>query len=260
MPDAGRSPKGPGGVVTERSSWADPAGRGLAPAGSAPSIDEAAVLLRDWGFLAHADLPNEPGDAYLLVAIRDHPTFAHFDPEQVEFWVNRGPAGHERGTRHTIWRTTHLPLSIAFSWGTIRIIDRLGISNEYITFGGHLEAAERSNATLCVFRSPAPLLRRGGHSQESDPGSFDFAAFFGRVMIAIDYVPGFEALAATTSPLGRYAACVADFADRYGRSADLRATRPDLWELVRKEQARLTHDHADAWAEGLVFREAAALD
>jgi hypothetical protein len=225
-----------------------------------PSIEEAAALVQDWGFLAHADLPNEPGDAYLVVAIRDQPTFTHFDPEQIEFWVNHGPAGHERGTRRTIWRTTRLPLSVPFSWGTIRIVDRLGVSNEYVTFGGVLEAVDRSGMTLCLFRSPAPLLRRGGHSQESDPASFDFAAFFGRVLLAIDYVPGFEALAATTSPLGRYAACVGYFAARYGRSADLRRARPDLWELVRSEGTRLARDHAEAWAEGERFRGAAGLD
>ena len=242
-----------------REALIDPATARLA-AGRSPSIEEAAALIRDWGFVAHADLPNEAGDAYLLVAIRDQPSFTHFDPEQVEFWVNRGPAGHERGTRQTIWRTSKLPISIPFSWGTIRIVDRLGISNEYITFGGDLEAVDQAGLTLCIFRSPAPLLRRGGHSQESDPGSFDFAGFFGRVMIAIDYVPGFEALAATTSPLGRYAACVAHFATRYSHSADLRAARPELWNLVRSEQARLSRDQAAAWAEGRAFREAAGLD
>jgi hypothetical protein len=245
--------------VTPRDALIDPVS-GPPTTGRSPSIDEAAALVRDWGFLAHADLPNEPGDAYLVVAIRDQPTLTHFDPEQVEFWVNRGPAGHERGTRQTIWRTTGLPISIPFSWGTIRIIDRLGISNEYITFGGLLEAVDQPGMTLCIFRSPAPLLRRGGHSQESDPGSFDFAAFFGRVMIAIDYVPGFEALASTTSPLGRYAACVAHFAERYSHSADLRSARPELWNLIRAEQTRLSRDHAAAWAEGRAFREAAGLD
>jgi hypothetical protein len=245
--------------MTSRDAVADP-DRGGSVSGRSPSLDEAAALLHDWGFLAHADLPNQPGDAYLLVALRDHPTFAHFDPEQVELWVNRGPAGHERGTRQTIWRTTKLPLSIPFSWGTIRIIDRLGVSNEYVTFGGELEAVEQPGMTLCVFRSPAPLLRRGGHSQESDPASFDFAAFFGRVLLAIDYVPGFEALAATTSPLGRYSACVAHFGERYRRSPDLRAARPEIWNLIRSEEARLSRDYAAAWAEGQAFREAAGLD
>lgn len=234
------------------------AGPGIA-AGS-PSIAEAASLVRDWGFVAHADLPNAPGDAYLIVALRDQPTLTHFDPEQIEFWVTRGPAGHERGTRQTMWRTSTLPVSKPFSWGTIRIVDRLGISNEYITFGGQLEAVEQPGMTLCVFRSPAPILRRGGHSQDSDLGSFDFASFFGRLMIAIDYVAGFEALAATTSPMGRYAACIAHFAARYSHSADLRAARPELWELIRAEQTRLSREQPAAWAEGRVFREASGLD
>ncbi len=53
------------------------------------SIDPklAAELLADWGFLADPDLPNRPGPAFLLVAIRAKPTLRHYDPELVEYWV-----------------------------------------------------------------------------------------------------------------------------------------------------------------------------
>ena len=34
----------------------------------------AARLLAEWGFLAHPDLPNQSGDAYLLVALRNRAT------------------------------------------------------------------------------------------------------------------------------------------------------------------------------------------
>ena len=65
----------------------------------------AADQLADWGFLAHADLPDGAGDAYLLVALRDLPTFRHFDPERVELWVTRGG----RGVPLVITRSTPVP-------------------------------------------------------------------------------------------------------------------------------------------------------
>ena len=43
--------------------------------------------LADWGFLANPDLPDRPGPAELLVAIRPRPSFRHFDPEIVEYWA-----------------------------------------------------------------------------------------------------------------------------------------------------------------------------
>ena len=65
------------------------------------SIDPklASELLADWGFLADPDLPDRPGPAFLLVAIRAKPTLRHYDPELVEYWIT-GPKGH--GVRETI--------------------------------------------------------------------------------------------------------------------------------------------------------------
>jgi hypothetical protein len=119
----------------------------------------AAPLLADLGFLASPDLPDRPGPAYLLVAIREVPTLRHYDPEVVEYWVTE--AG--RGTRRTLGRETRLPIETEFSWGLIRIVDRLRVTNEYLTFGGRLSAAAVDGAVIAVFTSPAPLLRRGGH-------------------------------------------------------------------------------------------------
>jgi hypothetical protein len=230
--------------------------------GAAPRLtpEAAAERLADWGFLARADLPNVPGNAHLIVGIRDQPTFRHFDPESVEFWVSTGASGQERGSRVVIHRTTPLPIERPFSWGMIRITDRLGISNDYVGFGGWLSAAEVNGMTVCVFSSPAPILRRGGHSQLADPGSFDLAAWFGRVMIAVDYTPGFEGRVATASPLGRYCAFIADFMERRGRSPELRASAGDLWPMLRDESRRLQHEQPEAWAEGMAIRAAAAVD
>jgi hypothetical protein len=58
-------------------------------------LAEAAARLADLGFLASPDLPDRPGPAFLLVALRDRATLRHYDPEIVEYWVTR----EGRGTR-----------------------------------------------------------------------------------------------------------------------------------------------------------------
>jgi hypothetical protein len=208
----------------------------------------AAGQLADWGFLAHADLPDGAGDAYLLVALRDRPTFRHFDPERVELWVTRGG----RGVRLGITRSTP-DLDLAFSWGTVRIVDRLGVSNEYVVFGGRLTAARIAGMVVVSLVSPAPILRRGGHSQGWDEAAVDLAAFFGRIMVAVDYVPGFETRIAEADPVARYAAFVSDCLTRYGAAGLLRRARPALWRLIRSEAVRLRTSDPAAWAAGVTL-------
>lgn len=215
---------------------------------------EAAGLLDDWGFLAHSDLPNDAGDAYLLVALRDDPTLRHFDAERVELWVTRGA----RGARLTVSRTTR-PLETEFSWGTIAIVDRLGISNEYVSFGGHLSVAEINGMTVVSLVSSAPILRRGGHSQGWDEAAVDLAAFFGRILIAVDYVPGFEAKIAGARPGACYAGFVAETTARFRRSGALRGAHAALWMLLRGEERRLRQDHPDDWTDGVALAVDAGL-
>ena len=209
-------------------------------------VAHAASLLADWGFLAEPDLPDRPGPAYLLVALRDRPTLRHYDPELVEYWVSE----HGRGTKRELTRHSPLPLETDFSWGIIRIVDRLAVSNEYVTFGGHLSAAEVDGMTVAVFTSDAPLLRRGGHSQGWDHGAEALAAFFGKLLIAVDFTPGFEARAAAVDPLTRYAAFLSDLVGRYPRAPVLRDQHPELWILLQSEARRLAIDHPSEWTAG----------
>ena len=231
----------------------------MTPAGPVPlsaPIDPAvaAERLADWGFLAHPDLPDGSGDAYLLVALRDAPTLRHFDPERVELWVSRG----SRGVRQEITRSTRAFVS-TFSWGTIELVDRLGVSNEYVSFGGDLTVAQVGGMTVMICVSAAPILRRGGHSQGWDEAAVDLAAFFGRILIAVDYVPDFEARIASAQPLARYAAFIADSGARYRASEALRGEHAAFWSLIRVEENRLRHDHPTEWAEGSALAAAAGL-
>jgi hypothetical protein len=214
----------------------------------------AARMLADWGFIAHPDLPDLAGDAYLLVALRDEPTHRHFDPEKVAVWVSRG----SRGARLEITRATR-QLDAEFSWGTIEIVDRLGISNEYVSFGGHLTVSDVGTMTVVALVSSAPILRRGGHSQGWDEAAVDLGAYFGRLMIAVDYVAGFEARIAAAPPLVRYAAFIADSAMRHRASEALREAHPALWALLRAEEDRLRRDHPTEWTDGIAQTAAAGM-
>jgi len=220
------------------------------PTGNRLDPSEAAPWLTDLGFLVHPDLPDRPGPASLLLAIRAEPSLRHYDPESVEYWVT--VAG--RGVRRTLTRETRLPLETEFSWGLIRIVDRLHVSNEYLTFGGWLSADAVDGVVVAVFTSPAPLLSRGGHSQGWDPGAEKLGAFFGRFLLAIDLEPGFEARAAEADPVMRYAAFLADTMARYRASSLLRAEQPDLWMLLQAEERRLRTKRPSEWAAGLSLR------
>jgi hypothetical protein len=213
----------------------------------APSRVEAARRLAEFGFLVRSDLPDRDGPAVLMVALRERPALTHYDPEDVSYWVSEGGVGR----REHLSRATTLPIEgRAFAWGEIRIVDRLHVSNEYLTFGGRLAAAMVDDTVIAVFESPVPLLRRGGHSQGWDEAAENVGAFFGRMKIAVDYVPGFEARLASTRPEACYGAFVADLAERHRSEPLLRETQPQLWSLVASEEHRLARDLPEDLADG----------
>ena len=217
---------------------------------------DVADRVGSWGFLAHPDLPDGPGPAYLLVALRPAPTLRHFDPESVDYWVtDRG-----RGQRRTLSYTSPMPRTEEFSWGLIRLSDRFGISNEYLTFGGRLDAASIDDVVVAAFSSPAPLLRRGGHSQAIDPGTDAVGAFFGRLMVGIDVKPGFEAELAGADPLVRYAACIRDGVARRSRGPASRTMDDELDQLFAREGERLQQSEPTRWAAAGVLLGASAVD
>lgn len=218
---------------------------------------ESAARVGAWGFLAHSDLPDGPGPAFLLVALRPAPTLQHFDPESVDYWgTHQG-----RGERRTLTHATTMPRSEDFAWGPIRLIDRFGISNEYLAFGGHLDAASVDNVVIAAFASPAPLLRRGGHSQAVDPGADAVGAFFARLMVAIDFKPGFEADMARATPLVLYTAFIRDGLDRRRSPEATEAMDGELSRLLGREGRRLRTADPACWdAAAVLLRAAASTD
>jgi hypothetical protein len=214
----------------------------------------AAGMLQHWGFLAHSDLPDREGPSFLLVAIRPHPTLEHFDPEEVEYWVTDSG----RGIPATLTRLTKLPVDASTTWGMVRVTDRLRATNEWLSFGGRLQAESIDGSIVVVVTSDAPLLRRGGHSQGWDLGAPSVGAFFAKVRAVAGYDLRFEAAEAAAAPLARYGCFVAEQARRFRQSEAMRNLDEELWRLLQHEEHRMKTRSPEHWAGGL--RLLAALD
>ncbi len=151
--------------------------------------EAACSLLAELGFRLIE--PANGDDSHLLIALRSEPTLRHFDPESIAFYVpadagatlttidqdslRRGPASAERKV----------------VWGHVHVVDRVPVENRFLTFGGELRVARVDpSLTVVDMRSPAPLVRWGGHSQATDSLAEAIGAFFGRLIVPIDFVPG----------------------------------------------------------------------
>ena len=217
----------------------------------------ASRLLVDLGFsLINSDRPGAIGGSNLLVALRSRPTLRHFDPEIVSFWVAQGGRGRIR----TVDRRDAPVGPIDVSWGSVRVIDRLAVENRFLTFGGVLlHAVVEPAVTVLALRSPGPIVRWGGHSQGSDPLAGEIGAFFGRLMIPVDFTPGAEELLASNPAAVLYAAFVHDVHVHLAASAALRRTEHVLEGWLIRESTRLATLDPAAWDAGVRLREALGL-
>jgi hypothetical protein len=216
-------------------------------------LESAADALPEWGFLSTPLTREGAGLGYLLVALRRHPTLDHFDPEWVEFWVTMA----DRGQKVVLDRSSPMPYEGEVSWGTIRIVDRLKVSNEFLTFGGSVSADRFEGTTVIAFVSPVPLLRRGGHSQGWDVGAQALGAHFGRLVAIAGQDRAFEAIAAHSDPTTRYAAFIADQVERGRHTEMIRNADPAAWRMAVAEQQRLMRSDPACWKAGQTLIEEA---
>ncbi|MBA3877330.1 MAG: hypothetical protein C0498_10395 [Anaerolinea sp.] len=210
-----------------------------------------AEALRDLGFtLLNSDRPAAPGGSQLLVALRDRPTLRHFDPELVTCWV----AAEGRGRPLAIDRRSPAG-ERGILWGHIHVVDRLGVENRFLSFGGSLRVADVAPGLRVVRHiSPGPVVRWGGHSQGSDALAGEIGAFFGRLIVPVDYAPGGEARLAAEPADHLYAAFLRDAAARRRDAAHRRAAlrvdqdRGDpLGPWIGAEAARVRTLHPAWW-------------
>jgi hypothetical protein len=208
---------------------------------------DAAARLNHLGFLLISPFPGHSGDANLLVALRERPSRGHFDPELIRFW--RTGEDH-RGHAGELTLTSTLPMRRAFSWGKLEIADRFGVRNEFVSMGGTLTADRMPGGVAVVLQSAAPILRMGGHSQAVDRIALELAAFFGRIMVPIDFQAGAETEVSAASPQERYAAFIAFERARYASHEELRAEHPLQSEALHREAERLRRFEPESWAAG----------
>lgn len=208
-------------------------------------LPQARVLTDELGFLLVPGAPFAPGPAYLIVGIRPQPTRAHFDPEMVEYWSTLDGRGHPALIAWPVRAR-----SGDFSWGPIRVTDRLGVANDFVSFGGSLEAGRLDGVLVSVFTSEAPILARGGHSQGWDAGAHEIAYHLARLRGAAEPRGALEQRLAGLTPNARYAAFIwNEMALRDAAERRAGWTRADRNVLLR-ERRRLQRDAAADWQAG----------
>ncbi|MGC8633137.1 MAG: hypothetical protein ACP5VP_00460 [Candidatus Limnocylindrales bacterium] len=214
-------------------------------------FDRAATLVAQLGFVLVRDEQlgdaGAPAGSHLVVALRDQPTLAHFDPERMTWYVTVAGKGQEV----EYYRSRALPERTDVAWGPVHVFDRLEVQNTFVTFGGTLRVAQADpQTTLVVLDSPVPILRWSGHSQDVDPVAPEVAAFFARLLVPIDFTPGAEAKIAGVAPTALYAAFVADLWSRCQAAPLLRESRPGLWNWVAHEAHRFQAARPADWETG----------
>jgi hypothetical protein len=158
----------------------------------------------------------------------------------VTFW-----ASDSCGTAATSLEWPLSRLAGDYSWGTIEVVDRIGASNRFVSFGGAVNVALDHDVHAVLFRSDAPILCAGGHSGPADPLADDIVAFFGILRAAAGNSPHLQARIVGSSPLALYGAFLARSVAAYGRARLMSRAQVSLVSLLRQEERRL-ECHASA--------------
>jgi hypothetical protein len=134
----------------------------------------------------------------------------------------------------------------------MEIIDLIGAIDSDFRWG--TVARRRRQRRHVSFESPAPIQRWSGHSLGLDLLTPEMGAFFGRLMIPIDFEPGAEARILAAPPLVLYAAFLQDVHAREHRSREFREADRNLSTFVEHEVHRLQSTDPDAWQDGEALR------
>jgi hypothetical protein len=215
--------------------------------------DAAASLLADLGYRLVEPEPGAGDDSHLLVALRAAPTLRHFDPESIAYYAPTGRVA-------SLVSLTRGQLLAARSpdrhvlWGHVHVADRIPVEKRFLTFGGDLRiASPERDLTVLDLWSPAPIVRWGGHSEPTEDLAEAIGAFFGRLIVPVDFQAGAaERIDATLAEV-LYRAFLIDHLDRQGRASQRHAPETDLDAWIRTAWHRAREDRQASWAaEGLL--------
>ena len=214
--------------------------------------DAAAALLADLGFRLIEPDRVAGDDSHLLVALRDRPSLRHFDPESVTYYARtRGGTIPTTLDRWSVARAGAHAITAAL-WGHVHVLDRLPVENRFLTFGGDVRVVSIDpGLTVVDLWSPAPIVRWGGHSQGTDSLAERIGAFFGRLIVPVDFVPGAAEQIDGTLPEVLYRAFLADAITRIDRAARRGAVATELdgrlvaaWTRARADATATAAAHA----------------
>ena len=206
---------------------------------------DAPELLTNVGYLLVRGSPFERGPAYLLVAIRPRPTRAHFDPERIEYW-SAGPGAAQEATLE--WPIVVAPST--YSWGTIKIIDRVAAVNRFVSFGGSLSSARDGALSAALFRSDAPILAVSGRGEAGDPLAASVVGFFARLAAACGADSTLARDVSAMDPLTIYAAYLVRALELYASGPAAPTAPSRLLALLRSELCLLGRDSSTSASTG----------
>jgi hypothetical protein len=213
--------------------------------------DAAGALVAELGFRLVGEGIDPPDDGHLVVALREAPTLRHFDPESITFY---GPKGDGAGVVTVGRLQPGELLEHRVLWGHVHVTDRIPVENRYLTFGGQLRMAGLPGGlTLAYLRSPAPIVRWGGHSQGTDSLAGAIGAFFGRLIVPVNFTAGAAARIDALDPGVIFTAFLRDEVRRRTSSSRLRGDPSELDRHLAAAWARWrVHEPARAGAEALL--------
>lgn len=207
--------------------------------------EAASALVAELGFRLLGDGSMGVTAGHLVVGLRSRPTMRHFDPESISFY-GPDPGGAALVT------VGHVPAGVrrtrVAEWGHVHVVDRIPVENRFLTFGGELRLAGLDGGlTVAHLRSPVPIVRWGGHSQGTDSLAGAIGAFFGRLIVPIDFTPGAAARIDAVPPHVLFTAFLREAAARKHAAAQHDTEPSDLdrwlaaaWSKAREDEAART--------------------
>ncbi|HJP88849.1 MAG TPA: hypothetical protein VJ850_07450 [Candidatus Limnocylindrales bacterium] len=204
----------------------------------------AATLTAELGFrVIEPDRTGHRGGAtegHLLVALREAPTLRHFDPEVVSYY---GPAPEGAAPAALARLPTGAAVEATALWGHVHVVDRIPVENRFLTFGGTLDArGVDASLTIVHLRSPAPIVRWGGRSQGTDALTLAIGAFFGRLLVPVDFLPGAARRIDAAPPKVLFAAFLCDTVRRAAGRRRLLGEPSELDQWLGRTWARTRED------------------
>jgi hypothetical protein len=141
-------------------------------------------------------------------------------------------------------------------WGHVHVIDRIPVENRFLTFGGSLRMAQVDpSLTVVDLWSPAPIVRWGGHSQPTDALAEAMGAFFGRLIVPVDFLSGAAERIDALTPDVIYRAFLIDVLARGRRASGRGARATPLDDWLHAAWRKAAEDREACAAAGLFLVE-----